>query len=235
MAQLLKQSTTVTIRLGPALDRTDGVTEETGLSPTVEVSKNHAAFAARNSATAITHDSNGWYAVELNTTDTGTLGPLIAKFDDAATHLPVWREFLVVPANVYDALVAGADKLEIDAVQWLGTPVATPTVGGVPEVDVTHIDSSTDAAVNLNRSARGIVRGTATTGGTTTSIPTSSLVPAASVTGQFIGRIVVFDKDTPTAALRGQATDILSSTSGGTLGVTALTTAPASGDTFVIL
>jgi len=115
MANWLKQSTTVTIRLGPALDKGDGVTEETALTPTVEVSKNHGAFAARNSATAITHDSNGWYAVELNTTDTGTLGPMIAKFDDAATHLPVWREFMVVPASVYDALVGGTEWLPVDA------------------------------------------------------------------------------------------------------------------------
>lgn len=114
----LKQSTAVTIRLGPALDKTDGVTEETALSPTVEVSKNHGAFAARNSVTAITHDSNGWYAVELNATDTGTLGPLIAKFDDAATHLPVWREFMVVPANVYDGLVGATDVLQVDVSQW---------------------------------------------------------------------------------------------------------------------
>lgn len=120
MAQLLKQSTLVTIRLGPALDKTDGVTEEIALSPTVEISKNHGAFAARNSATAITHDSNGWYAVELNATDTNTLGPFIAKFDDAATHLPVWREFLVVPANVYDSFVGGTDTLQADLTQVNG-------------------------------------------------------------------------------------------------------------------
>lgn len=134
----LKQSTAVTIRLGPALDKTDGVTEETGLSPTVEVSKAHAAFAARNSASAISHDSNGWYAVPLDTTDTGTVGPLIVKFDSAADHLPVWREFLVVPANVYDSVVGGTDNLQVDTVQWLGTACATPSVAGVPEVDPTH-------------------------------------------------------------------------------------------------
>lgn len=105
--QLLKQSTTVTIQMGPALDKTDGVTEETALSPTVEISKNNAVYAARNSATAIAHDANGWYRVELNTTDTNTLGRLIAKFDDAATHLPVWHEFTIVPADVYDSLVSG--------------------------------------------------------------------------------------------------------------------------------
>lgn len=56
----------------------------------------------------------------------------------------------------------------------------------------------------------------------------------ASATDQFKGRIVTFLADTTTAALRGQATDITASTAGGVLTVTALTTAPASGDTFVI-
>jgi hypothetical protein len=79
------------------------------------------------------------------------------------------------------------------------------------------------------------VRGVVTTGGTTTSIPTSSLEPAAAATDQFKGRIVVFDRDTTTANLRGQATDITASTSGGTLTVTALSHAPASGDTFRIV
>ena len=87
--------------LGPFLDKTDGVTEETGLSPTVEVSKNGGAFGARNDATAIAHDSNGWYTVVLDATDTGTLGILTVKVDAAATHLPVWKEYSVVHANVY--------------------------------------------------------------------------------------------------------------------------------------
>lgn len=82
---------------------------------------------------------------------------------------------------------------------------------------------------------RSSVRGTVTAGATTTSIPTSSLNPAAAVTDQFKGRIVIFDKATTTANLRGQATDITASTSGGTLTVTALTTAPVSGDTFTIV
>lgn len=79
------------------------------------------------------------------------------------------------------------------------------------------------------------VAGIVTTGGTTTSVPTSSLSPAAAVTDQFKGRTVIFDDDTTTAALRGQATDITGSTSGGTLTVTALTTAPVNGDTFRIV
>jgi len=87
---------------------------------------------------------------------------------------------------------------------------------------------------NRNQGLKALCRGVCTTGGTTTSIPTSSILPAAAVTDQFKGRIVIFDKNTSTANLRGQATDITASTAGGTLTVTALTTAPASGDTFGI-
>lgn len=116
----LKQSTSVTIRLGPFLDKTDGVTEETALSPVVEVSKNHGAFAARSSATAISHDAAGWYAIPLDTTDTGTLGNFIVKSDDSANHLPVWREFTVIPANVYDSIVSGTDLLQVDTTEWAG-------------------------------------------------------------------------------------------------------------------
>lgn len=86
------------------------------------------------------------------------------------------------------------------------------------------------------RGALVVARGTVTTGASTTSIPTSALSPAGAVADQFKGRIVIFDADTATAALRGQATDITASTSSATptLTVTALTTAPSSGDTFSI-
>jgi hypothetical protein len=73
------------------------------------------------------------------------------------------------------------------------------------------------------------------TGATTTSIPTSALTPAASATDQFKGRVIVFSRSTPTAALRGQADVILSSTAAGVLTVNGLTTAPASGDVGEIL
>lgn len=82
---------------------------------------------------------------------------------------------------------------------------------------------------------RGVVLGTVGNSATTSTIPTSSLSPAAGVTDQFKGRVIVFDRDTATANLRGQVASITASTSGGTLTVSALTTAPASGDTFMIV
>ena len=91
-----------------------------------------------------------------------------------------------------------------------------------------------DAETRLMSAVKGTAYGVATTGGSTTSVPTSSLSPSAGVTDQFKGRVLTFSSDTTTANLRGQTRLITGSSSGGTLTVEALTTSPASGDTFAI-
>lgn len=151
MAMLLRQSTTVTVQMGPALDKTDGVTEETALSPTVNLSKNGAAFAARNSVTAITHDTLGYYRVEFNATDTNTLGRLRAMFHAAATHLPVWHDFLVITQNAYDALVAGTATLAADTTLIEGVDATNQIRDAIlsdatrfPGADVGTIKTQTD-------------------------------------------------------------------------------------------
>jgi len=101
--------------------------------------------------------------------------------------------------------------------------------------DLRLMNAAAGGVAAWDQACRTIVAGVVTTGASTTSIPTSSLAPSAGVADQFKGRIVLFDEDTATANLRGQATDITANTTGGTLTVTALTTAPASGDTFVIV
>lgn len=102
-------------------------------------------------------------------------------------------------------------------------------------VDVARVLGTVPTA--LERSIRCIAYGTVGAAASTTSIPTSALTPAGAVLDQFKGRVLIFDKDTTTAALRGQASDITGSSNAATptLTVTALTTAPASGDTFVIV
>ena len=114
------------------------------------------------------------------------------------------------------------------------TSSLTFTAAGKVDANLLAINGQTGGVAGLDRSTRAIAVGTVGTSASTTSIPTSALSPAASVANQFRGRIVIFDSGTITAALRGQATDITASSSGGTLTVTALTTAPASGDTFTI-
>lgn len=115
----------------------------------------------------------------------------------------------------------------------LGGGASAFTAVGV-QADIEQIGGNTGGVTRLDRSARAIVTGTVGSASTTTSIVTSALSPSAAVTDQFKGRIVIFDKDTTTANLRGQATDITGSSSGGVLTVSALTTAPVSTDTFTI-
>jgi hypothetical protein len=84
------------------------------------LSKNGGAFAQKSAAQTLTHGENGWYVANLSTTDTGTLGILIVAIHESGA-LPVWREFMVVPANVYDSIITGADTLQVDLQQWLGS------------------------------------------------------------------------------------------------------------------
>lgn len=139
MSHWLKQSTATTVKIGPFVDSGDGVTAETSLTISqadIRISKNGGAFAQTNNATGATHDENGYYGVPLDTTDTNTLGRLKVCVSESGA-LPVWADYMVLPANVWDSLF-GSDKLQVDVAEWLGTAAATPTVAGVPEVDVTH-------------------------------------------------------------------------------------------------
>lgn len=111
----LKQSTAVTIVLPRMVDDTDGKTPETALTlaqSAIRLSKNSGAFAQKNDATSCSHLENGFYSCPLNSTDTGTLGLLtVAAIGTGA--LPVERTYVVVPANVYDSIVAGTDWLPV--------------------------------------------------------------------------------------------------------------------------
>jgi hypothetical protein len=111
----LKQSTSVDVPIGPFLDSTDGVTAETALTltqPDIRLKKNGGAWAQKNAAQTLSHEENGFYEVTLDSTDTNTLGLLrLAVFETGAC--PVWEDFLVVLANVYDSIVAGTEFLEV--------------------------------------------------------------------------------------------------------------------------
>jgi hypothetical protein len=112
----LKQSTAVTVPVGPFVDSTDGVTAETALTISqadIRLSKNGAAYAQTNNATGASHMENGWYGVPLDTTDTNTLGSLVVAVNESGA-CPAWRNFMVVPANVWDSMF-GADKLQVHA------------------------------------------------------------------------------------------------------------------------
>jgi hypothetical protein len=128
----LKQSTAVTIPVGPFVDATDGFTLETALTlvqADFRLSKNGAAFAQKNEATSAAHMENGWYGMLLDVTDTNTLGRLSVGIVETGAR-QVWREYVVLPANIYDSMVLGSDLLDVSLVQVAGSttdvaPMAT--------------------------------------------------------------------------------------------------------------
>lgn len=112
----LKQSTAVTVKIGPFVDETDGKTAETGLTLTqgdIQLAKNGGTMGQKNSATAASHDALGVYSCALNTTDTNTLGVLDLYVHESGA-LPVFQQYMVVTANVWDSLF-GADRLQVHA------------------------------------------------------------------------------------------------------------------------
>lgn len=112
MARFLRASTSATVRMGPFVSPSDGVTPYTSTPGTVYLSKAGGAFAARNDATSITHDRDGYHVVTLNATDTGTVGRLRAEVaGSSSNYLPVWEDFVVLDTSVYDVLFGTAPIL----------------------------------------------------------------------------------------------------------------------------
>jgi hypothetical protein len=138
MPSWLKQSTSVDVGIGPFLDETDGKTAETALTitqPDIRLKKNGGAWAQKNASQTLSHEENGWYEVTLDSTDTNTLGILIVAVHESGA-LPVWKEYMVVPANIYDSVVSGSDLLDVSTTQFNGSAVTQS--GGRPEVNTTH-------------------------------------------------------------------------------------------------
>lgn len=144
----LKQSTAVDVMLGPFLDSADGNTVESGLTitqPDIRLSKNGGAFAQKSAAQTLAHGENGWYPANLSTTDTDTLGILIVAVHESGA-LPAWREFLVVPANIYDSFFS-TDFLQVDLTQ----------IGGVTQSATDLKDFADDGYDPSTNKVQGVV------------------------------------------------------------------------------
>lgn len=154
--------------MGPFLDDTDGVTPETGLTVSVKLAKAGGTKVARSSATAITHDSDGDYAVELNATDTDTLGRLRA-YGYATGAMIVWEDFTILHANVYDVLFGSvAPSTHTAAAVWdeartghttagtfgffLDAAISGVSTGGVSAEDIATavLDAAAETPIEAN-------------------------------------------------------------------------------------
>jgi hypothetical protein len=170
-------------------------------------------------------DASAQHAFDLDTSSVAQTGDSFARLGAPAG------------ASIAADLVAIDDVVDTEvAAIKAKTDQLTFTVANKVDANPTAVNGDATAAANLAKTTRAIGRGTVTTGASTTSIPTSAMTPSGAVADQFKGRIITFDADTATTALRGQSTDITASSNAAnpTFTVTALTTAPASGDTFSV-
>jgi hypothetical protein len=166
MASWLKQSTNATVQLGPFVDKTTPNTAETAVSVVAECSKAGAGFKARNAAAAIAHNTDGWYRVPLSTIDTNTVGSLIVKSDLANTHLPVWREFFVLPQRIYDVLTTNTAISTLTNSNVLAQANAALTAKNVTAARGLKLDNINNAAtINTALSTAHGVGNWAATGG----------------------------------------------------------------------
>lgn len=109
MGYPVKQATTAQPLVFFMTDTADHITGKTGLSPTVTLSKNGAAFASP--AGAVTEIGNGWYNVAGNATDNDTLGPL--ALHASASGADVTDDmFMVVAYDPQSATTLGLSGLD---------------------------------------------------------------------------------------------------------------------------
>ena len=127
----------------------------------------------------------------------------------------------------------------VDVGKWLGTTVATPTIGGVPEVDLTYIGGDANSLTRLKRSVDAVLVGTvvADGGNNATTFLTDLTTENDDYYGDASGGLVM-------AFISGTANQhqtrriIASSTSGGNTSITleaALDATPAGSDAFITL
>lgn len=130
--QYLRTNTATRITVGPFLDKTDGVTPEVALTvtsckltfivddggvPTLVLDAAPTASGGANDMVHITGDDAGYYDLELAAANVNYLGRAKLAITDAATHCPVFQEFMILPAVIYDAMILGTDLFQVDLTQ----------------------------------------------------------------------------------------------------------------------
>jgi len=134
----LKTNTAVIVTVGPFYDKTDGVTIETALTITNERitmtadtddgaaptnildNVTGATSGTSNDLNYITGNDAGMMQLELSAANVNRLGRMFLSITDAANHCPVFHEFMVLPAVIYDAMILGTDLFDVSVTQLGG-------------------------------------------------------------------------------------------------------------------
>lgn len=183
-----------------------------------QVSKDGGAFAALTTLPMVAPAGSICVQLALSAAEMDAARVVVVGADPDG----IWEQVMVA---IQTTVALGTDARVV---------LSTDTQPTVP-ADVVELAGNATSPMILDRSARTMVRGLVAAGATTTTVPTSSLTPAATVADQFKGRVLIFDDDTATAALRSQTCEVLASAADGTLSVSSITTAPAEGERFLLI
>lgn len=133
----LRQNTATRITCGPFIDKTDGFTPEIALTatnealtfvvddvdgspaianPTLVIDTTATASGGDNDFVHITNDNAGYYTLELTAAQTNYVGRAVLSINYLTDHLPVFHEFTILPANVFDSMF-GTDLLDVNVEQ----------------------------------------------------------------------------------------------------------------------
>lgn len=127
MPKWLKQSTAASLMFGPFLSTSDGYSSKEAFTALSGILYKNSGASISVTPVSASHTASGMYKVPLASGSMDTLGQLTFHFANSACHLPVWDQFMVVPANTYDSLVSGTDRL---AASLGASGIAASTFGG---------------------------------------------------------------------------------------------------------
>lgn len=231
MALILRQSTQIVVRIGPAVAVGDGFTPVTNLTlsgadeaealraGTATLDISGATFAAVTGA-------DGWYDLTLSTTATSTVGELLIVINDDSLILPLFAVFQVVEEAIYDAIfAANANAFSGAAGSTTLTALATGSITaaviatGAIDADAIASDAITDAKVASDvtiasvtgavGSVTGSVGSVASGGITAASIADGAIDSATFASGTTIPRCTLVDTATTLTNLPAVTTDWL--------------------------
>lgn len=250
--RFLRRNTAVRIAVGPFFDKTDGVTPETALTTTnckitfmvddddgtatnLIIDAAATASGGDNDMVHVTNDDAGFYDLELTAAQTNYLGRAMLAITDAANHCPVFHEFMILPAPIYDSLVAGTPQASGVALSSAAYALGIDSAGKVAVPDTQKVDLNTiktqaitcAAGVTIRADVGfagtpGAANGGFIAGSNAATTVASWTCTAASTNGSTVLGNTTMGTLTQTGAVSWGATTFASVTSSGTVTLNAL-------------
>ena len=213
----LRYNSATIVTVGPFVDRDDGVTLETALtitneriSFTVDANDGSAPTLVLDNVTGATlgtdNDLNyiancdaGLMQLELSAANVNYLGRAFLTITDAANHVPVFHEFMILPAHVYDGLVTGTDNLQVDTVQAAGTAWGSGAITA-GSIAVDAIGASELAADSADKIADALLARNVAGGSSTGRLVKEALYPLRNRVAVSGGTMTVYGVDDSTSS-----------------------------------